>query len=270
MQVQALYNTTTQSFQAAPQVYRINSRENFLTILMKNTQECEHIRGGLVDFLERRRGKFPRLFFLSNEELIDIFGKGPQLVESMIDGASQGFVSNLFEGVDVVRFHEITQEITHMLSKEGEEVHLVKEVMTRNTQGPDSWLKQLEASMVITMKDAVFLTFEQMGLQEVEQWISSWPGQATFLASQLWFTMKVHAIFTGSAERAERERTLRYTGAPAEETDEDEEESEDEDEADNLDSNRFPVTGVEVKPAVAEEENGADEPTAEDDERAYM
>lgn len=82
--------------------------------------------------------------------------------------------------------------------------------------------------------------------------------------------MKVHAIFAGSVERAERERTLRYTGAPAEETEEDEEESEDEDEADNLDSNRFPVTGVEVKPAGAEEENGTDEPTAEDDERAYM
>jgi hypothetical protein len=127
---------------------------------MKNTQECEHIRGGLVDFLERRRGKFPRLFFLSNEELIDIFGRGPQLVESLMEGASQGFVTNLFEGVEAVRFHEVSQEIIHLLSREGEEVRLVKEVVTRNTNGPDSWLKQLEASMVLTMKDAVFLTYE--------------------------------------------------------------------------------------------------------------
>jgi len=57
-------------------VYRINAKENFLTILMKNNQDCDIIRTGLLDFLERRRGKFPRLFFLSNEELIDIFGKG--------------------------------------------------------------------------------------------------------------------------------------------------------------------------------------------------
>jgi hypothetical protein len=34
------------------------------------------IRSGLGGFLERKRGKFPRLFFLSNEELVDIFGKG--------------------------------------------------------------------------------------------------------------------------------------------------------------------------------------------------
>jgi hypothetical protein len=43
---------------------------------MKCNGDCEHIRGGLMEFLERKRGKFPRLFFLSNEELIDIFGKG--------------------------------------------------------------------------------------------------------------------------------------------------------------------------------------------------
>jgi dynein heavy chain len=126
---------------------------------MKNNQECENIRTGLMDFLEKKRGKFPRLFFLSNEELIEIFGKGLELVESMIEGGSQGFVTNLFEGVDTLRFHEITYEVTHMLSKDGEELHLVKEVGTRNTT-VDSWLKLFESSMVLTVQDALFLTFE--------------------------------------------------------------------------------------------------------------
>ena len=111
------------------------------------------------EFLESKRGKFPRLFFLSNEELIEIFGKGLELVESMIEGGSQGFVTNLFEGVDTLRFHEITYEVTHMLSKDGEELHLVKEVGTRNTT-VDSWLKLFESSMVLTVKEALFLTFE--------------------------------------------------------------------------------------------------------------
>jgi len=74
LQVQALYTSATQAFQATPQVYRISQRENFLTMLVKNNQECEAIRAGLAGLLERKRGKFPRLFFLSNEELIDIFG----------------------------------------------------------------------------------------------------------------------------------------------------------------------------------------------------
>ena len=58
-----------------------------------------------------------------------------------------------------LRFHEITYEVTHMLSKDGEELHLVKEVGTRNTT-VDSWLKLFESSMVLTVKDALFLTFE--------------------------------------------------------------------------------------------------------------
>jgi hypothetical protein len=53
---------------------------------MKNNIECEIIRNGLIAFLERKRGKFPRLFFLSNEELVDIFGKGVELIEEMLDG----------------------------------------------------------------------------------------------------------------------------------------------------------------------------------------
>jgi hypothetical protein len=59
---------------------------------------------------------------LSNEELVDIFGKGSDLVDAMLSGESKGFISNLFEGVENVQFEELSQELTHMISKEGEEV----------------------------------------------------------------------------------------------------------------------------------------------------
>jgi len=58
--------------------------------------------------LEKKRGKFPRLFFLSNEELVDIFGKGAELVETMIEEDNKGFVSNLFEGIDNIVFNEVS------------------------------------------------------------------------------------------------------------------------------------------------------------------
>jgi len=46
-----------------------------------------------------------------------------------------------------------------MISKEGEEVHLTKEVMTRN-MNVDAWLKSFQNNMVMTMQDSLFLTFE--------------------------------------------------------------------------------------------------------------
>ena len=71
-------------------------------------ENSEQIRSGLMEYLERKRGQFARLFFLSNEELIDIFGKGTDLVESMLEEGSKGFITNLFEGIDSVRFHELS------------------------------------------------------------------------------------------------------------------------------------------------------------------
>ena len=55
-------------------------------MLMKNNMECDTIRHGLIGFLEKKRGRFARLFFLSNEELVEIFGKGVELIEEMLEG----------------------------------------------------------------------------------------------------------------------------------------------------------------------------------------
>jgi hypothetical protein len=48
-----------------------------------------------------------------------------------------------------------------MKSKDGEEVKLIKEVITRGGT-VDTWLKNFEINMINTVKDSLFLTFEQM------------------------------------------------------------------------------------------------------------
>jgi len=45
--------------------------------------------------------------------------------------ASTAFITNLFEGIDALKFHDTSSAITHLLSKEGEEVCLAIEVPTR-------------------------------------------------------------------------------------------------------------------------------------------
>ena len=147
--VQQLYVTTTTGWQPTEsdptraQVWRLYTKENFLSVLMKNNMECDTIRHGLIGFLEKKRGRFARLFFLSNEELVDIFGKGVELIEEMLEGDNQGFISTLYEGIDRVRFHPVSFDLSHIISKEGEELHLMREIPCRSMT-VDSWLKQLE------------------------------------------------------------------------------------------------------------------------------
>jgi dynein heavy chain len=90
--IKTIFVKATQEFKEYKEVHRITSKDNFLNVLVKGNADCEIIRKSLVSFLEKKRGKFPRLFFLSNEELIDIFGKGSNLVQHMVDSDNHAFV----------------------------------------------------------------------------------------------------------------------------------------------------------------------------------
>lgn len=94
--------------------------------------DCESIGKGLGEFLEFKREKFPRLYFLSNEEIVEIFGLD-KLFNASIgvkDAANRTFISNLFEGVNALRFRENDYSITGLESKEGEEMLLIRSIQT--------------------------------------------------------------------------------------------------------------------------------------------
>lgn len=74
---------------------------------------------------------------------------------------STAFITNLFEGIDTLDFHEVTSAITHITSRENEKVQLIREVRTHGLQA-DSWLKGLENSLTLSVKDAVFKAFAYM------------------------------------------------------------------------------------------------------------
>lgn len=114
--------------------------------------------------------------------------------------------------------------------------------------------------MRLTMKENLFLAFEQMGLQTIEEWVAAWPGQATFLSSQVWFTMKVLSIFAATAERG---RNSRLTGGG--DDDDEEDGSEEEEEEDD----KFPVLAPKEKEPRYGEDGEEIDPEAEE-ERQYL
>ena len=203
--IQKVFLDATTAFRDIPKVYRIHQRENFYSSLVKGNKDCDVIRKGLRALLEKKRGKFPRLFFLSNEELIDIFGRGEELISSMIQGDSQAFVSTMFEGVHRLMFNS-SHNIQSIRSKDGEIMSLLKPVLTGCTV--DAWLSNFEEQMLNSLKHFFFFAFKEQDDKSMQDWITSWPGQATLLASEVWFTKKIHTIFQAQAER-DRQNTIR-------------------------------------------------------------
>lgn len=102
----------------------ITKGNNLLEQLTKADTCLEQIVKRLSIYLETKRECFPRFYFLSNEELLEILGesKNPERV--------QPHLKKCFEGVQRADFQHRAQglTITNLISPEGEVVKLLKEI----------------------------------------------------------------------------------------------------------------------------------------------
>jgi Dynein heavy chain, N-terminal region 2. len=92
-----------------------------LVIFKEANKILDEIQKSMHQYLETKRMAFPRFFFLSDEDLLDILSqtKDPHRV--------QEHLNKCFEAIDRVVFTE-TQEVTHMISPEQETVQFVNAV----------------------------------------------------------------------------------------------------------------------------------------------
>ncbi|XP_044007935.1 dynein axonemal heavy chain 3 [Aphidius gifuensis] len=137
---------------------------NMLTQLKHCNKLLEEIQKGLNDYLEKKRLYFPRFFFLSNDELLEILSetKDPKRV--------QPHLKKCFEGISKLKFTK-EEEIIGMLSDENEYVPM---------------------SGKIYPSDAKAIR---------EEWILSWPGQIVLCSSQIHWTSQVIESFDESSTK---------------------------------------------------------------------
>ncbi|XP_037928394.1 dynein heavy chain 2, axonemal [Teleopsis dalmanni] len=155
--------------------------------LFSINDRLELIQRALEIYLESKRQIFPRFYFISNDDLLEILGnaKRPDLV--------QIHLKKLFDNLYKLELRKAGKTLnkwqaTGMYSDDGEHVEFLSHVFL---DGPsERWLAGVEDAMIAVMKERLKET--RVSLRKLntnrEKWISLWPGQCILTTSQLTWT----------------------------------------------------------------------------------
>lgn len=156
-----------------------------LDALQQRLSLCEK---ALSQYLETKRLAFPRFYFVSSADLLDILSKGTQPKQVT------RHLAKLFDNIADLQFLESAEyEATGMYSKEKEFVPF--SMNCHCTGQVEHWLKNIEDTMCETVRHHI--TEAVAGYEEKprDQWIFDYPAQVALTSSQIWWTIDVGIAF---------------------------------------------------------------------------
>ena len=164
---------------------RAGSKEDPLLYLFKGHNDAlDEIKKKLQQYLETKRMAFPRFYFISNEELIQILSdsKDPYRV--------QPYLASCFEGITRIRFQD-SMDITAMESAEQEVVPFCRKVNPADHQMQvEYWLGAVESVMLDSVKDQIKKAKEDYRKRPRIEFIRHWPGQVVIAVCSMYWTME--------------------------------------------------------------------------------
>jgi dynein heavy chain, axonemal len=183
---------------------RTDGRENSLINMHKELEKCEK---ALNEYLEIKKGYFPRFYFVSNAALLDILSNGnnpPKImphIGSVFDGVGD---LDLCPSVTLAKAMKDEPEGNHgpldaaksMISKDGEIV--IFPALFEMKGAVEHWLNELVKQMQFTLRGVLANSMlDALAWDDVnrsrEDWVFTVPAQIALVTSQIIWTEEVES-----------------------------------------------------------------------------
>lgn len=157
-----------------------------LDMLLKQLVLCEK---ALNDYLETKRLAFPRFYFVSSADLLDILSNGnsPELVARHL--------TKLYDSIAKLVFVKGTKMAEKIMSKENDEFVAFREPCDCSGK-VEIWLNRLTDAMRGTLHELFMQSVIAYEEKQREVWVFDWPAQPALCTTQIWWTSEVNAAFS--------------------------------------------------------------------------
>ncbi|XP_070583565.1 dynein axonemal heavy chain 11 isoform X3 [Erythrolamprus reginae] len=164
--------------------------------LYEKLQDLQHrfslCEKALAEYLETKRLAFPRFYFVSSADLLDILSKGTQPKQVTCH------LIKLFDNIADLKFQDNEDEqsniVLGMYSKEKEYVPFSGQLECSSQV--ETWLKRLEDTMHESVRYHITEAITVYEEKPREQWIIDYPAQIALTGSQIWWTTDVGIAFS--------------------------------------------------------------------------
>ncbi|KAL0218105.1 hypothetical protein RCL1_008953 [Eukaryota sp. TZLM3-RCL] len=171
----------------------------FLEFLEHISQELARCQKSLDDYLDTKRRAFPRFYFISPADLLDILSKGtkPQKV--------QQHMGKIFDSIARLEFSSSPDDdqsiVIGMHAKDGEYVKFAQPVVLSGQV--ENWLNTVVDSMKLNLKLILNDAVNSYDASRRSKWIFEFPSQVVLVGSQIWWTSDVNYAFQKLVEGSE-------------------------------------------------------------------
>ncbi len=183
----------------------------YFEILQRNHNLLEQITRCLEAYLEVKRVAFPRFYFLSNDELLEILAqtKNPHAVQPHLRKCFDAIAKIEFGSKDGDKKGEKiqTNDILAMISPEGEKIQFGKGLKARGSV--EDWLSKVEDSMFAAIKRCMKYAYQNFHIMDRIAWMKENASQVVLTVSQCQWATEVHDILDADEDEATRLSNLK-------------------------------------------------------------